>query len=281
MYSDGGLKFLPSAESNFGLSLDFNSHDFKIENSKLKLNYGYGLGIEDDLINLGKTLNVVVDPLNCISYKKIDYKLDGKDISRYGLYIKNGKGLKINNDDKKLELNLNPYKGLQFYNDNQLGLKANISQFLGLEINSGLRVSTETQKLSIDIDPLKAKLYNVLGDNLIYDPTTKKLNAKENDFIYFFRGKSLIEDHSITYLNLQDKSGMKFDSKNNVTEMMNYRIKLFEYKSDNYEPIYYINYIANNKNPNESHLDIFNNYFESSIIEDYRITVFIVIKKNR
>ena len=28
-------------------------------------------------------------------------------------------------------------------------------------------------------------LYNVLGDNLIYDSTTKKLNAKENDFIYF------------------------------------------------------------------------------------------------
>ena len=103
LYSDGGLKFLPAAEGNFGLSLDFNSHDFKIENSKLKLNYGYGLGIEDDLINLGKTLNVVVDPLNCISYKKIDYKLDGKDISSYGLYIKNGKGLKINNDDKKLE----------------------------------------------------------------------------------------------------------------------------------------------------------------------------------
>ena len=48
-------------------------------------------------------------------------------------------------------------------------------------------------------------LYNVLGDNLIYDPTKKKLNSKENDFIYFFRGKSLIEDHSITYLNLQDK----------------------------------------------------------------------------
>ena len=92
MYSDGGLKFLPSAESNFGLSLDFNSYDFKIENNKLKLNYGYGLGIEDDLINLGKTLNVVVDPLNYISYKKIDYKLDGKDISNYGLYIKNGKG---------------------------------------------------------------------------------------------------------------------------------------------------------------------------------------------
>ena len=45
-------------------------------------------------------------------------------------------------------------------------------------------------------------LYNVLGDNLIYDPITKKLNAKENNFISFFRGKSLIQDHSITYLNL-------------------------------------------------------------------------------
>ena len=89
LYSDGGLKFVPSAESNFGLSLDINSYDFKIENSKLKLSYGYGLGIEDDLINFGKTLNVVVDPSNCISYNKIDYTLDGKNISTYGLYIKN------------------------------------------------------------------------------------------------------------------------------------------------------------------------------------------------
>ena len=70
LYSDGGLKFLPAAENNFGLSLDLNSYDFKIESNKLKLNYGYGLEIEDDLIDLGKTLNVVVDPSNCISYKK-------------------------------------------------------------------------------------------------------------------------------------------------------------------------------------------------------------------
>ena len=54
LYSDGGLKFIPSAENNFGLSLNLNSYDFKIENSKLKLNYGYGLGIENDLINLEK-----------------------------------------------------------------------------------------------------------------------------------------------------------------------------------------------------------------------------------
>ena len=257
-----------------------NLYDFKIENSKLKLNYGYGLGIEDDLINLGKTLNVVVDPLNCISYKKIDYKLDGKDISSYGLYIKNGQGLKINND-KKLELDLDPYKGLQFYNNNQLGLKANISEFIGLEPNSGLKVSAETQKLSIDINPLKARLYDILGDNLIYNPTTKKLNAKENHFIYFFRLKSLIEDHSITYLNLQDKSGMKFDrSNNNVTEMMNYRNKIFEYKSDKYDSSYDTKYIVDNKNPNESHLKITSGYFESSIIEDYRVTVFVVIKSN-
>ena len=123
-------------------------------------------------------------------------------------------------------------------------------------------------------------LYNVLGSNLIYDPTTKKLDAKENDFIYFFRGKSLIEDHSITYLNLQDKSGMKFDSNNNVTEMMNYRNKLFEYKSDHYNNTYNTKYIANNKNPNESHLKINIGYFESNIIEDYRVTVFVVIKNN-
>ena len=123
-------------------------------------------------------------------------------------------------------------------------------------------------------------LYNFLGDNLIYDPTTKKLNSKENDFIYFFRGKSLIEDHSITYLNLQDKSGMKFDSNNNVTEIMNYRNKIFEYKSDHYDNTYNTKYIANNKNPNESHLQINSGYFESNIIEDYRVTVFAVVKNN-
>ena len=78
LYSDGELKFVPAAKNNFGISLHINSYDFKFENSKLKLNYGYGLGIEDDFINLGKTLNVVVDPSNCISYKKIDYTLDGK-----------------------------------------------------------------------------------------------------------------------------------------------------------------------------------------------------------
>ena len=91
----------------------------------------------------------------------------------------------------------------------------------------------------------------------------------------------LIEDHSITYLNLQDKSGMKFDSDNKVIEIMNYRSKLFEYKSDHYYRSYNIKYIVNNINPNESHLEILNSsYFESSIIEDYRITVFIVIKNN-
>ena len=88
LYSDGGLKFVPSAENNFGLSLDINSYDFKIENSKLNLNYGYGLGIEDDKINFGKTLNVVVDPSDCISFNKINYTLDGKNIATYGYIIK-------------------------------------------------------------------------------------------------------------------------------------------------------------------------------------------------
>ena len=315
LYSDGGLKFI-----NNSLSLNLNSYDFKIKNSKLKLNYGYGLGIEDDLINLGKTLNVVVDPLNCISYKKIDYKLDGKYILSYGLYIKNGQGLKINNDDKKLELDIdNPFKlennklklnygnglrlskdlnsklelyidshaGLEYWGPTEgekyLGLSTNIANFIGLINNSGLTLKLDDgqNKLNIDIDKLKERLYNVLGDNLIYDPTTKKLNAKENDFIYFFRGKSLIEDHSITYLNLQDKSGMKFDSSNNnVTEMMNYRNKLFEYKSDKYDSTYDIKYIVDNKNPNKSHLKITSGYFESNIIEDYRVTVFVVIKND-
>ena len=74
---------------------------------------------------------------------------------------------------------------------------------------------------------------------------------------------------------------MKFDSNNNVTEMINYRNKLFEYKKDFYGDTNQIKYIADNKNPNESHLQINNDiYFESNIIEDYRITVFIVIKNN-
>ena len=73
---------------------------------------------------------------------------------------------------------------------------------------------------------------------------------------------------------------MKFDSNNKVTEMMNYRNKLFEYKSDHYDNTYDTKYITDNKNPNESHLKITSGYFESNIIEDYSVTVFIVIKNN-
>ena len=315
LYSDGGLKFLPAAENNFGLSLDLNSYDFKIENSKLQLNYGYGLGIEDDLINFGKTLNVVVDPLNCISYKKIDYKLDGKDISSYGLYIKNGQGLKINYDNKleldidtpfklennelklnygnglrlskdlnsKLELYIDPHAGLEYWGPTEgekyLGLSTNIANFIKLVENSGLTLDNYN-KLTIDIDKLKERLYELLGDNLIYDSTTKKLDVKNYEStVSILKGKMLIEDHSITYLNSQDKSGMKFDSSNNnVTEMMNYRNKLFEYNSDKYDSTYDTKYIVDNKNPNKSHLKITSGYFESSIIEDYRVTVFVVIK---
>ena len=66
----------------------------------------------------------------------------------------------------------------------------------------------------------------------------------------------LIEDHSITYLKLQGKSGMKFDSNNNVTEIINYRNKLFEYKYDQYDTTYDTKYVVNNINPNESHLKL-------------------------
>ena len=295
---NSGLKFI-----NNGLSLNLNSYDFKIDDNKLKLNYGYGLGIENDLINLGKTLNVIVDPLNCIGYKKIDYKLDGKDISNYGLYIKNGKGLKISNGNleldygnglrlskdlnSKLELYIDPHAGLEFWGSIEgqkyLGLSNNISNFVGLVANSGLilKLDDGQNKLSIDIDVLKTKLYSILGDNLIYDPTTKKLNVKDYDFIYFFKGKSLIEDHSITYLNLQDKSGIKFDNNNKVIEIMNYRNKIFEYKHFNKSLTYQtISLNINNKNPNETHLNFDYAYLKSNIIEDYRITIFIVEKKN-
>ena len=232
----------------------------------------------------------------------MDYKLDGKDISSYGLYIKNGKGLKISNNNleldygnglrlskdlnSKLELYIDPHAGLEFWGSIEgqkyLGLSSNIADFVGLVANSGLTLEFDNgqNKISIDIDKLKELLYSTLGPNLIYDSITKKLDAKDSNFIYFFRGKSLIEDHSITYLNLQDKSGMKFDSNNNVTEMMNYRNKLFEYKSDHYDNTYDTKYIVDNKNPNKSHLKITSGYFESNIIEDYRVTVFVIVKNN-
>ena len=303
LYPKSGLKFVSGTlDTNYGISLNLNPYDYKIENSKLRLNYGYGLGIEDDLINFGKTLNVIVDPSNCIKFKKINYKLDGKDISSYGLFIYNGQGLKINNNkleleygnglrlskdlNSKLELYIDIHDGLEFWGSIEgqkyLKLSKNIANFVGLVANSGLvsKLDDGQNKLSIDIDKLKELFYNTLGSNLIYDSTTKKLNAKENDFISFFKGKMLIQDHSITYLNLQDKSGMKFDSNNNATEIMNYRNKLFEYKSDHYDNTYDTKYIVDNKNPNESHLKINSGYFESNIIEDYRVTVFIVIKND-
>ena len=108
----------------------------------------------------------------------------------------------------------------------------------------------------------------------------KKLDIKNYETVSILKGKMLIQDHSITYLNLQDKSEMKFNNSNNVTEIMNYRNKLFEYKSDKYDGIYDTKYIVDNINPNESHLKITSGYFESSIIEDYRVTVFIIIKNN-
>ena len=222
LYSDGGLKFVPAAQSNFGISLDINSYDFKIENSKLKLNYGYDLGIEDDFINLGKTLNVVVDPSNCISYKKIDYKLDGKDISSYGLIINNGQGLKINNNkleldidnpfklennklklnygnglrlskdlNSKLELYIDSHAGLEYWGSTEgqkyLGLSKNIANSIGLIENSGLTLKLDDgqNKLNIDIDVLKGLLYNILGDNLIYNSTTKKLDVKIMKLLVF------------------------------------------------------------------------------------------------
>ena len=92
-----------------------------------------------------------------------------------------------------------------------------------------------------------------------------------------------IEDHSITYLNLQDKSGMtiktitlnniKFDT---VTKIVNYRSEIFEYlKKTNT-----IFYVVNNINPNETYLSV-SGYFESNVIEDYRNTLIIIVKENK
>ena len=71
---------------------------------------------------------------------------------------------------------------------------------------------------------------------------------------------------------------MKFDSNNKVIEMMNYRNKIFEYKHIKIidHETFYISHYADNKNPNESNLYFEHTYFKSNIIEDYRITIFIV-----
>ena len=152
-------------------------------------------------INFGKTLNVIVDPSNCISYKKINYKLDGKDISSYGLYIKNGQGLKIKNNkleleygnglrlskdlESKLEIYIDPHAGLEYWGSTEgqkyLGLSKNIANFISLIGNSGLTLKLDDgqNKLNIDVNKLKERLYDVLGDNLIYDSTTKKLDVKK------------------------------------------------------------------------------------------------------
>ena len=87
----------------------------------------------------------------------------------------------------------------------------------------------------------------------------------------------LIRDHSIAYLNLQDKSGMKFDSGNYITEILNYRDKIFEYKKRNSNDN--ILFKADNINPNDSYFAHYTS-LESEIIEAYRITFFTVIKSN-
>ena len=198
-----------------------------------------------------------------------------------------GNGLRLSKDLKsKLELYIDPHAGLEYWGSTEgqkyLGLSKNIANFIGLIGNSGLTLKLDDgqNKLNIDIDVLKGLLYNILGDNLIYNSATKKLDVKNYETVSILKGKMLIQDHSITYLNLQDKSGMKFNNKNHVIEIMNYRNKLFEYKSDHYDSTYDTKYIVDNINPNESHLSIYDHYFESNIIEDYRVTVFIVIKNN-
>ena len=40
----------------------------------------------------------------------------------------------------------------------------------------------------------------------------KKLDVKHYETVSILKGKMLIEDHSITYLNLQDISGMKYST---------------------------------------------------------------------
>ena len=218
------------------MELDIDN-PFKLQNNKLKLNYGNGFRLSKDL-------------------------------------------------ESKLELYIDAHVEYWGTTEGQkyLGLSKNIANFTGLIGNSGLTLKLDDgqNKLNIDIDVLKAKLYNILGDNLIYDSTTKKLDVKNYETVSILKGKMLIEDHSITYLNLQDISGMKYSTysiinnikKYHIKEIVNYRNKTFEYKNNDK----ILDYIADNKNPNESNLLTLHNYFKSNIIEDYRITFFIVIK---
>ena len=185
--------------------------------------------------------------------------------------------------NSKLELYIDPHAGLEYWGSTEgqkyLRLSTNIANFVKLVESSGLKLDNYN-KLTIDIDVLKGLLHNILGDNLLYNSTTTKLDVKNYETVNILKGKMLIEDHSITYLNLQDKSGMKIDRNNNFIEIINYRNKLFEFKSNQYDTSYDTKYVVNNINPNESHLKVSSGYFESNIIEDYRITIFIVMKNN-
>ena len=187
----------------------------------------------------------------------------GLKVNKNRLELEYGNGLRLSKDLKsKLELYIDPHAGLEYWGSIEgqkyLGLSKNIANFVGLVENSGLKLKLDSgeDKLTIDIDKLKELLYSILGSNLIYDSSTKKLDVKNYETVSILKGKMLIEDHSITYLNLQDKSGMKFDSKNNVSEIVNYRNKLFEYKKDNYYINYSITYEIDNINPNENHLKL-------------------------
>ena len=116
------------------MELDIDN-PFKLQNNKLKLNYGNGLRLSKDL-------------------------------------------------ESKLELYIDAHAGLEYWGTTEgqkyLGLSKNIANFTGLIGNSGLTLKLDDgqNKLNIDIDVLKAKLYNILGDNLIYDSTTKKIRCK-------------------------------------------------------------------------------------------------------
>ena len=91
-----------------------------------------------------------------------------------------GNGLRLSKDlNSKLELNIDTHARLEFWRSTEgqkyLGLSKYIANFIGLIGNSGLTLKLDDgqNKLNIDIDVLKGLLYNILGDNLIYNSTTK------------------------------------------------------------------------------------------------------------
>ena len=111
LYSDGGLKFVPAADSNFGISLDIDN-PFKLEKGKLKSEYDNGLRLSKDL---NSKLELYIDPHAGIEYWG---SIEGqkylgllKNIANFVRLVKNS-GLKLENN--KLTIDIDKLKELLY-----------------------------------------------------------------------------------------------------------------------------------------------------------------------